>query len=248
MGTVYKFKSLAGDGANQVLSMIKDGEIYFAPPAALNDPFEYLAKPQFSQPLAVRFQSWMQNDATRTILSKLPPPEQLRLIEVWERDQDTPPERLFQNGSQGIFCTCETWDNRVLWSHYSDNHRGVAVEIEPAGAEILELSRTPITYQATVPEIDFYSGCHISEIRKICATKHIDWAYEREVRFFCGRGVQKIPKTNIVSLYLGMGAPKAYPKEVRHLIDALRTSNSMGKVWQMSCNRQTGKLEKSLVP
>lgn len=245
---VYKFRSIKLDEEfKHVLNMISLGECYFSPPSQLNDPFEYLAKPQYNkQSFEERLRFWVQVPAFAPTLRGLSKDEQMRWIEETEKIYPMIPEVLYQNGTQGIFCTCMTWDNRVLWSLYADNNLGVAVEIETDGVEILASSLTEVQYEDKVPELDYYGGCGIGDLSRVCATKHEDWRHEREVRFFCNSGVHRIPVKKIVGLYLGAGCRSAYPKKANELIRALRTANSEAKVWDMICDRRSGKLQKVL--
>ncbi|MBK6903809.1 MAG: DUF2971 domain-containing protein [Saprospirales bacterium] len=82
----------------------------------------------------------------------------------------------------GLLCFCESWKSPLLWSHYADRHRGVALEFEvkdnTAEKVRYQKSRTKITLEklSNSPEDDF-------EI-KLLTTKYVEWKYEQEYRLF----------------------------------------------------------------
>jgi hypothetical protein len=82
--------------------------------------------------------------------------------------------------------------------------RGVAVEIETDGTEILSRPLRML-YRDTVPELNFYAPTPFEKVIEVCSTKHPDWAYEREIRFFCSAGPHIIPVSNVIGIHIGMG-------------------------------------------
>jgi len=93
-----------------------------------------------------------------------------------------------------IFCLSEINNNLLMWSHYSEKHRGVVIELE--GIDALDsawLAAQPMTYQssppmlATIPEwIKIITGQQsidlLSLFPKYACTKTPEWAYEKEWR------------------------------------------------------------------
>ena len=45
--------------------------------------------------------------------------------------------------ARGMLCFSESWNNPVLWSHYADRHRGLAL-----GFDIDEQTLTPVLYRS----------------------------------------------------------------------------------------------------
>ena len=85
----------------------------------------------------------------------------------------------------GILCLSKSFDNPLLWSHYADRHRGVAIEIE---ADIDYFM--PISYEPGKIYIDIKGkldsgGLTAVDAQSILSTKFEQWKYENEVRIFC---------------------------------------------------------------
>jgi hypothetical protein len=75
----------------------------------------------------------------------------------------------------GIVCFSEDWLDPVLWSHYGDTHRGIAL-----GFDVSEHFLLPVRYQ--VQRIHFPAGQAPGHVDQFLGTKYANWAYERERR------------------------------------------------------------------
>jgi hypothetical protein len=93
-----------------------------------------------------------------------------------------------------VFCVTEHHDNVVMWSHYADEHRGVAFKLRCIDEiDNALLAARQVTYTdkfIAIPSLDAYAK-HLSGERsidftsltwEIAFTKHLDWSYEKEWR------------------------------------------------------------------
>ncbi len=99
-----------------------------------------------------------------------------------------------------VLCLCGQPDNMLMWSHYAQQHSGVAIRFE----NVLELDSPycqaqEVTYSSAMPHwvdeqslADLLSGRAQSDpvtlFRKLVFTKSQDWSYEREWRVCGGFG------------------------------------------------------------
>jgi hypothetical protein len=86
--------------------------------------------------------------------------------------------------TRGVICFSRDWSNPVLWSHYADKHRGIAL-----GFEVTDRFAIPVTYEKALSKIEIdqlMTAADPSEDlgRMLLATKFDDWRYEREFRVF----------------------------------------------------------------
>ena len=84
----------------------------------------------------------------------------------------------------GMLCFSRQWRSPLLWSHYADRHKGVALVFEVTDARIKK-----IKYQQKRIEIDdSMSWFWLMEIEKLqnklLTTKYSQWSYEDEARIF----------------------------------------------------------------
>jgi hypothetical protein len=76
----------------------------------------------------------------------------------------------------GVLCFSKSWDNPVLWSHYADRHRGIAL-----GFDVDSSMARGITYTKIRPP---FRRTDEAALDTLLYTKHRDWQYEKEVRVF----------------------------------------------------------------
>ncbi|WP_411352565.1 DUF2971 domain-containing protein [Leisingera aquaemixtae] len=86
----------------------------------------------------------------------------------------------------GIICFCKHWHNPVIWSHYADSHRGLALgfDVEDKGG-LLEVEYTKKRIDFAEEANNNYGGDVMAFIKKSISTKFMHWVYEDEVRLVC---------------------------------------------------------------
>jgi hypothetical protein len=77
----------------------------------------------------------------------------------------------------GMLCFSLSWQNPLLWSHYAERHRGLAV-----GFDINSSNIKNVRYVSERPTIG--SVVDVSTVHDLLYTKYIDWSYEQEMRVF----------------------------------------------------------------
>lgn len=77
--------------------------------------------------------------------------------------------------SFGLLCFCASWRSPLLWSHYADRHRGMAL-----GFELREDVAAQVAYIAERTELRL--PLSEPEMRRILFTKYVGWSYEEEWR------------------------------------------------------------------
>jgi Protein of unknown function (DUF2971) len=76
----------------------------------------------------------------------------------------------------GMVCFSLSWQNPLLWSHYGDRHRGMAL-----GFDLNPAKCRKVRYVKTRPQL---RTVDLAVANKLLFTKYIDWKYEQEVRMF----------------------------------------------------------------
>ncbi|MBI1311014.1 DUF2971 domain-containing protein [bacterium] len=93
-----------------------------------------------------------------------------------ERFQDK--IRKVTEATTGILSLSKVCDNILMWSHYADSHRGMAIEFDSEHA-YFDYGTQDVNYSDQRPRMELKSGRHSAEI---LTTKSSDWSYEQEVR------------------------------------------------------------------
>jgi len=83
-----------------------------------------------------------------------------------------------------LLCCSKSWSNPLLWSHYSDNHKGIALVLEVPEKYLIH-----INYTAKRPELrakNLVSALKSGGSKKfsnlLLSTKYSGWRYENEAR------------------------------------------------------------------
>lgn len=83
----------------------------------------------------------------------------------------------------GVLCFSRNWENPVLWSHYADKHKGIALGFEVASGKLMDVIYTSTRLpRDSIRELIGNNAIKFAE--KLLLMKYTDWAYEDEVRIF----------------------------------------------------------------
>lgn len=77
----------------------------------------------------------------------------------------------------GMLCFSPNWVNAVMWSHYSDRHRGICL-----GFDVSDDIAEKVAYSLKRPAIDLSRGPRESDLGRLLFMKGPDWSYEEEYR------------------------------------------------------------------
>lgn len=91
------------------------------------------------------------------------------------------------NREKGLLCFSQSWHDPVMWSHYADSHRGMALGFVRNGE-----APAPVTYSPNLLSEDWFLGIIAlpdgpekeAGILKWLTSKYEVWRYEQESRVF----------------------------------------------------------------
>lgn len=89
------------------------------------------------------------------------------------------------NERYGVVCFCENYLDPVLWSHYADGHRGVALVFDIPDDRAIRVNYQPERFELDVDGTMQRGGFTESDLTKLISTKFSSWQYENEVRIMC---------------------------------------------------------------
>lgn len=120
-----------------------------------------------------------------SMLTDLNDPFELNAVDLPDRESRGKAHNFkqFMAEHYGILSFSETWKNPLLWSHYANRHKGVALEFE-----IKDAIAHPIKYRSERYVLNAGESYAVQkkmerkDIEGIWLTKYIDWSYEEEIR------------------------------------------------------------------
>lgn len=207
MRKFYKYRDFDDENMEKI---IRNSSLYFSPIENFNDPFDCKL-------------SYKQNYTNQEI--------QNYIVSLKERKSDTPHrikdlKKSFgkkhdfiksQNSmkeqiiaSMGVLSLSSNYDNILMWSHYSKNHKGLVFEFTPRTPQGIGDCFFPlleVKYSESYEELSYVNDI-ILEAQKLMLTKYKDWAYEEEYRCISldYQGEKPFYKDELTSIIFGAKA------------------------------------------
>lgn len=171
---VYKYRSFG----QYTEDIFKNNELWFSKPNDFNDPFDLKIydKGGYSRVDVCNFlvsQGAPRKDINRLADSFMADPESF--LQILEDTKNNVFER------KGVFCVSKIRDDILMWSHYSDKHKGFVMGLRIE--DDLDFFVTPLNvdYRADYPAISYLK--EQGQIVNSCIkTKYLAWEYEKEIR------------------------------------------------------------------
>lgn len=201
---LYKYRDWNDRNHKKILT---DGEIYFSSIKEFNDPFDC------QLPLRIDLMnSDQRREYIKVVIEKESPnlsgkdvDVEVRLVEkqydlankvgVIKYNREIFFERL--NKLFGLFALSNTKSSNLMWSHYSNGHKGFCVgfDITILTEKIEEytlnqrigLAHLPVQYRRDLPPIDPMIILKQKRPTDMFAYKDIHWSYEEEFRYVISR-------------------------------------------------------------
>jgi DUF2971 family protein len=157
--------------------------VYFRQRDQLNDPSEL--RPQF----IVMGKDEQLRDYIRKIRQadprRLSPARRLleekRLLHRIRSSPQMPEEQLHDLlGQIGVFCLSDSYEHLLMWAHYANGHRGMAIEFDSNEGLFSVAQR--VTYSDDPPVIDRLKDDWTLMLEKSMLWKSKQWSYEQEWR------------------------------------------------------------------
>jgi hypothetical protein len=101
-----------------------------------------------------------------------------------------------------ISCFTEDGDNPLMWSHYSDNHKGVCLKFKPSIDKKFEDNIHEVKYKNELLEIK-----ELKDIKESILTKLKVWEIEKEWRLLSEKERFPFNQDALVEIVLGLKVP-----------------------------------------
>ena len=192
---LYKYRNTS----ECTLKIFENNELHFPFPHEFNDPFDCYVEMNF-EGAPEDWYKWIYNQP----ISKKEKDHLYAYLEKKEFNPDIIQTQKNTNDTKSliILTLSEVPDNILMWSHYSDNHRGIcvgfktSVEGNSLGLQFDDPALTyPLTgvskgflpvskvhYSVSMPSIYNRLKDEEDKLQEFLKTKHCEWDYEKERR------------------------------------------------------------------
>ncbi len=118
---------------------------------------------------------------------------------------------------KGIVCFSKINNNVLLWSHYSDCHKGCVLTFDVLQAPNFFLFPLNVIYQSNYPNYNHLQNSS-DLVTSLIRTKSLDWEYEAEVRIVkMSPGPYKFNKSSLVEIIFGWRTSDSEIKRIQKL-------------------------------
>lgn len=112
----------------------------------------------------------------------------------------------------GVYCLSTINDDILMWSHYSEGHRGLCLQFDTTKDFNLFDQALKVSYDDRYPSIDILNIGYLDEYQKALLTKSKHWEYEQEWRILKpgllgGPGKRSFPPELLTGVIFGALIP-----------------------------------------
>jgi hypothetical protein len=184
--------------------MLEDSRFLLRPISEFNDPYEFLPTfKRMTRKELERFLLRLENDGWYFVpngkLSELARSERRKLLSHLYQKQADLSEQMakvyVERIARGfrVLCLCEDPGIVLMWSHYSEEHRGFAVGFDAdaiksaAKAEYLDVNYAAVRPTVVQDWNSISDSDNHQEVVRLISSKGSQWAYEKEKRLLIFR-------------------------------------------------------------
>jgi hypothetical protein len=118
----------------------------------------------------------------------------------------------------GMYCMSTRPDDILMWSHYSDDHKGYCLEFEASDDTPFFGEAQPVIYSDSYPTVDFFQTPSHEQLELIFLTKASHWRYENEWRIIdhtAGPGMREYPEGLMTGVIFGVRLSECHKSDIR---------------------------------
>ena len=238
---LYKYRCFDGKGYHLV--SLKDSSIWFSSPKNFSDPFDTRLPWTFEDNPEGVIKQYAENKVNseykklnhrkrKGLVKKIT--DEFTQSQDLDKYRETMNEELY---SWGICCLTTKKNNILMWSHYSDNHKGFCIGYDQdklfSYRQYLfnintTIDQVKIEYKIERPQMNFFSSflsnTLVDHTINALVTKSKDWEYESEYRLIWRQNANKsleIPRDIVSEIILGCNIEPLNREKIIELVKKL---------------------------
>lgn len=201
--------------------------IKFSSAFNLNDPYELKFNLQIDPFAAGQREEFFRRSIGKTEEDFIAWQNQVSENYIWYAEQE---QRALLSQSITLSSFTASNENNLMWSHYTDNHRGICVEYVEESIDFLKKTKgffacDKVQYSDMPPIVSSIENFK-SQISKMLFNKQSEWKYESEYRMVLlsdnNCDFIKISPQLIKAVYIGSKAPREL---VERILELCKSSN-----------------------
>lgn len=204
---LYKYFPLDND-AGFMENVIRDNTIKFGAPNKFNDPFECMSVigvTNFNS-TKKKLEEFTQKSAKKYSNGAI--------LRAYDEIIGVSKDYFKKNtlSKYGILCLSGTWDDILMWAHYSNDHKGVVVILQFDKNHSFYDKMMKVQYKKGITYFDIEHPNCAKKMWESFSTKDPIWKYENEYRIinppselhcFDGNGIKPFPRELLKGIIFG---------------------------------------------
>jgi len=229
-----RFDSTSKESLRNLSTMLLDSNLYLTDPAEFNDPFEFKCKLVLDDDEVLKRYFTTMCRETYPSYSKTSLALDVLVDTMVDQVKSTSGQifgALFETQGHGVHCFTPEPKNQLMWSHYSDSHRGICLQFRTSYDLRTFRAAGPVDYCDDFPEFHVPTAPKEDTITMM-TRKGTAWAYEKERRIVIAAINSRLlpfrPKA-LTGLILGGRFPEKHFPSITQMLKQ-RTENGLPPV------------------
>lgn len=229
---LYKYRALNSQNQKWIERLFTHNELYFPSPAQFNDPFDCRVQASCVASDA-EYRKYLMGLYKRQqpIWNRARRQAEVARVLKERRHKDPVVHQGIINGIQdnvnkaGVYCLSERPDHILMWSHYSEGHKGFCLQFRVTTEKSFFVRALKVKYQRPYPQLHLLRNSADDFVESILLTKAHFWEYEREWRIIenrRGSGVYTFPEELLTGVIFGCLMPEQLKQKIRNWIQQRR--------------------------
>ena len=175
---LYKYRAI-NDNTKKI---IENNQLWFSKPADFNDPFDCKIIPETNNTLADVI-TYLEENTTNVPKHEITTLAQSFIKNPVELDRIVKTAVDNVISKSGVCCFSEINDNILMWSHYSEDHKGICLKFDVLQDSQFFIYPLRVDYLDTYPRINYIKQ-NKEFVNVLIRSKSNDWIYEKEIRVY----------------------------------------------------------------
>lgn len=207
---IFKYRNI--DSTKKILD---NNSLWFSSPNDFNDPFDCQIVPNTNNTLD-EIESFLRSNSEGRI-------NESQIKNLAKETFETPGkwksiiEQTFDKivNKSGVCCFTKNEKNLLMWSHYTESHKGVCLKFDILKDTDFFVYPLPVNYRDDYPDYN-HLGNRQTLVNDIVLSKSNDWSYEQEIRVLKihENGLIPFKKNALIEIIFGCKTPKREIDEI----------------------------------
>lgn len=213
---VYKYYKLT----KFTETVLEENKIWFGSPTKFNDPFDCQLIPNTTNKKKEIEEYLKRNSSHNRALRKSEADQLIRNPFLWKDIVSESLEKVISNS--GVTSFCGSNRNILMWSHYSDSHKGICLKFDIYKSPETFLFPIKVIYSDDYPTFNYLKDTD-KIIDFLFQTKSNHWMYEEELRVVMKNvGKYHFSKNSLVEITFGC---KTEEDDIKKYLNILKNKN-----------------------